>query len=238
MNGVVFMFPAFHEPLPYSVRMPSSESPRAPVDLPLAHVEAAHAAAAQYLPGWQLADATLALLERQLPGHGTEACLAKATVVNSLYGTNVFAIQRVAQLISPILTEANLANAGPELVDRMARVTPERTFVSFASKYAHFFVNPDRFPIYDSYAVKMLALHLGRQPNATGVNAYAAFCGRYNTLAAKVGLTDNFRRLDRYLWLAGIGRELRRKPGALVNAEVREYFKNHPRPVFLPPLAD
>lgn len=222
----------------YPAPMPSSPLTRQPVDLPLAHVEAADVAVKQHLPGWQLADATLALLERQLPGHGAEVCLAKATVVNTLYGTNVFAIQRVAQLISPILTDADLANAGPQLVDRMACVTPERAFVSFASKYAHFFVNRDRFPIYDSYAVKMLALHLGRQQIAAGVGAYAGFCERYNMLAAKVGLVSNFRRLDRYLWLAGIGRELRRNPRALVNAEVREYFKKHPQPVFLPPLED
>jgi len=30
----------------------------------------------------------------------------------------------------------------------------------FASKFAHFFIDPDQFPIYDSYAVKMLTYHL------------------------------------------------------------------------------
>jgi len=32
--------------------------------------------------------------------------------------------------------------------------------MSFASKFAHFFIGAERVPIYDSYADQMLSLHL------------------------------------------------------------------------------
>ncbi len=190
---------------------PTPRSRREPVELPLEHVEAANEAFRLHLKGWQLCEGTLALLRQRCPGHAPEDVLGKATVVNALYGTNVFAIIPAARHLSEVLSKADLDRCGIELVDEMAAVKLlKRRFVSFASKYAHFFIDGDRFPIYDSFAVKMVSLHLGLEGVVGDGAGYRGFCAGFNRLADRLGLTRDRRRLDRYLWMAGIGRELRR----------------------------
>lgn len=58
------------------------------------------------------------------------------------------------------------------------------------SKYAHFFIDDKRFPIYDSHAVRMLEYHLGRCDVKGSIKRpYESFAARYSALADAVGLT-------------------------------------------------
>lgn len=57
-----------------------------------AQVNMAVRAFERHLVGWQHADAALALARTNMPGHDAPEVLAKAALVNALYGTNVKAI--------------------------------------------------------------------------------------------------------------------------------------------------
>ena len=71
---------------------------------------------------WGRADRALELLKTLCPGFSHESTLLKAVAVNSLYGTNVLAISRVADHVYKVIRQATLATAGPELVERIASV--------------------------------------------------------------------------------------------------------------------
>ena len=84
----------------------------------------------------------------------------------------------------------------------------KRKHISFASKFAHFFIDEERFPIYDSYAVKMVAYHLGEQGLVRDTdNPYKAFVANFHQLKQVAGLECTTRELDHYLWLAGMFRK-------------------------------
>lgn len=74
--------------------------------------------------------------------------------------------------------------------------------LSLAAKFAHFFVDEDRFPIYDRYAVRMVAKHAGTSLTSLDGN-YVAFTAAFNTLSVGAGIVTQRRRLDRYLWIQG-----------------------------------
>jgi hypothetical protein len=100
---------------------------------------------------------------------------------------------------------------------------------SFASKFAHFFIDHDCFPIYDSYAAKMLRAHLGGGAPAPDSGAtYMVFEASFRTLAHSTGLGSDTRRLDRYLWMIGQYRDWVKKPSAQINSELRALFEANP----------
>lgn len=192
-------------------------------------------AAAQRLHGrleqWQLTDHALAALKAKFPGFAPYEVLLKATVINALYGTNVYAIPRVAKHVVNVMAKVKIQSAGPELVERLAvelrvgKVKARRRY-SFASKFAHFFVDPQRFPIMDKFAMKMLKLHLGKALVSDSAHPYQAFCKNYELLKNVIGFTGSNRELDHYLWLAGEYLEWRQNKKARVNGDARTLFTN------------
>jgi len=157
---------------------------------------------------WHLSDKALLEIKRGVPGFSQAATLAKVATVNALYYTNVFAIVRVAEHFAKVLERVDIQNAGAELVDDLADVprggTENRKVrrLSLAAKFAHFFVDEDRFPIYDRYAVRMVAKHSGE--SMTSLNGkFITFTAAFNALAAGAGIETQRRRLDRYLWIQG-----------------------------------
>lgn len=157
---------------------------------------------------WHRSDEALLAIRTGVPGFSPAATLAKVVAVNALYYTNVFALVRVAEHFSGVLARADLGTAGPELVDALADVpkggTEKRKVrrLSLAAKFAHFFIDGDRFPIYDRYAVRMVAKHAGTSMTSLD-GRYAAFTAAFNALAISAGIVSQRRRLDRYLWIQG-----------------------------------
>jgi hypothetical protein len=157
---------------------------------------------------WHRSDEALLAIKVGVQGFSPAATLAKVATVNALYYTNVFALVRVAEHFSGVLARADLGTAGSELVDALAAVprggTEKRSVrrLSLAAKFAHFFIDEDRFPIYDRYAVRMVAKHAGTSMTNLDGN-YAAFTAAFNALAFGAGLVSQRRRLDRYLWIQG-----------------------------------
>ncbi|MFZ0213154.1 MAG: hypothetical protein WAL55_10620, partial [Candidatus Acidiferrales bacterium] len=94
-------------------------------------------------------------------------------------------------------------------------------------KFAHFFVDPERYPIMDKFAMCTLELHVGKkfaiQPGRSAPR-YADFSGIYGLLKEEVGFTGPNNEMDHYLWLAGLYVESRKNPKAPINKEVRALF--------------
>jgi hypothetical protein len=181
------------------------------------------------LEQWQLTDHALASLRAQFPGFAPHEVLLKATVINSLYGTNVYAIPRVARHIVEVMAKVKVQSVGPELVEKLAVTLPVgklkgRRRYSFASKFAHFFVNPERFPIMDKFAKKMLKFHLGKVFVSDPAHPYVAFCKNYELLKKETGFTGSNRTLDHYLWLAGEYLAWRKTQKARINGDARTLF--------------
>jgi hypothetical protein len=179
----------------------------------------------EQLSQWQVTDRALYDLHTHLPAFTVEATLLKVAAVNQLYGTNVYAVDRMARHIFGVLqAKDNLDSVG--LVEMIATL-PERTHTSFASKFAHFFIDKERFPIYDSFAEQMIAFHIGsrREIRHKG-HPYRAFVQNLATLRELAGsqLSCTNVELDRYLWLAGLYKAYKTKANPRINHEVEELF--------------
>jgi hypothetical protein len=155
---------------------------------------------------WRHVDQALDQLRDALPGFRPEITLVKAVAINALYGTNVLAISRVAEHVTEVLEHTDVATAEPALVEELAAVPqgggeqrPRRRH-SFASKFAHFFIEPVRFPIFDRYAADMVRLHLGQaRAIQDPERPYFAFVANVETLERTIGFRGSRRELDRYL---------------------------------------
>jgi hypothetical protein len=187
----------------------------------------------QRLEQWHQADAALLRLNNRLPGFDADACLLKTITINALYGTHVLAVGVMAKHVERVMTHVNLNAAGCELVDLIAdykhpQDTSKKT--SFAAKFCHFFVDKDKFPIYDEAARVTLNLHIrSKRKKGQGTSSlYATFCERFNRLHDEAALNCSCRELDRYLWITGMYEKWqkgRNKPKFSMNVELRRVFE-------------
>jgi hypothetical protein len=189
-----------------------------------------HAAARLYtrLDGWDTTDQALQLLSQRVPGFGREAALLKVAAINQLYATQLYAVGSMANQVYAIFSSDQRDTPPEDLVERVA-LLGKRHHTSFAAKFCHFFVDAERFPIFDSYADWMVRWHLG-PTGAEPANShpYRAFLTNLHRLRECAGLTCSDRDIDRYFWMAGQyrWRQLRAQKGkpAIINAELRTLF--------------
>ena len=183
------------------------------------------------MPFWQHTNELFMEAKRAFPSNtDLTAVLLKATLIDRLYATNVFAIFQAAQHIVSVLSAPTNIPQGPALVMCLAEMTvggKPRKVTSFAAKYAHFFLD-GRLPIMDSYAAQALCLHLGL-PQArveTWQQNYALYCKAIKELQTltKFNITDD--QLDTYLWLGGLSIQwLKKGEQAEINSEAKQAFK-------------
>jgi len=186
-----------------------------------------------HLPRWAATDRAIHALAECFPDFELEAALLKVAAINQLYGTNVYAVVRMAEHVGCVMTEQAASLSEADLVERLATLPPAkdgekgRVFLSFASKFAHFYVDRERFPIYDSYAVKMLTYHLGRKGQVIDdAQPYRAFLVNLAALREHLDFSCDNRELDRYLWLAGLCRTWVHSHQAQINTEVAALLNN------------
>ena len=197
--------------------------------------EQINAAARLYarMPYWQTADAAMVSLAERFPTFSKQACLLKVAVINQLYYTNVYAVGRMAQHISDIMSSHDRPSDGPDLVEDIAAlpgpggVSATRKHTSFASKFAHFFIDAEAHPICDKYAAAMLGQVLnGNTATTAETKSYSAYVAKFLRLKGSLaGLRCESRQLDRWLWLAGLYRHWKMKPDTGINAEARSLFQ-------------
>jgi hypothetical protein len=185
-----------------------------------------------HLTYWAATDKALSALGAQFPAFDLESALLKVAAINQLYGTNLYAVVRMAEHIAAVISACDLSVNDPALVEAIATLPKkpaektQRHYYSFASKFAHFFVSQVGFPIYDSYAVQMVSRHLGpRLYQASYDHPYLAYVANLRRIGEQSGVVWEGRELDRYLWLAGQCGAWRRNARAPINTEVRRLLE-------------
>jgi hypothetical protein len=197
------------------------------------------------LSRWQISDKALFRLRDCVPEWDAAACLLKSVAINSIYGTNVYATIRVAEHIASIFAGRNAdAAKGDELVERIARLpdvsTRPRNCISFASKFCHFFIDEEKFPLFDEAARRALKYHLGPKLYVEDrTHPYIGFRENLRRLREESRINCSDRQLDHYLWITGLYINWLR--GRQINAELRSVLANpsrsqaHQLNAFLPP---
>jgi hypothetical protein len=160
-----------------------------------------------------LVEAALGELFKHYP-ENTDAShvLLKASAVNALYYTNVYAIQTVALHIAHLGAEVDAAFASglPSIVDLISRVEVQgktHQFFSFASKYASWH-KPNEYPIYDTRVCRYLS-HVKAETNLFGfLNrcdwGYARFKEEMVAFREQFQLSRfTFKQLDAFLYMEG-----------------------------------
>lgn len=177
---------------------------------------------------WVATADALALLRSRVRGFDLPACLLKVTTVNDLYGTNVLATARMAAHVAKIMKRPkrkDLVEALSALPAVRGQKQP-RKHISFASKFAHFFVSADAYPIYDSYAVEMLRYHLGPLYERDKTRPYQTFCRNLERLRLESGIRCSSRELDQYLWLCGLSRAWKESRANRINRRAKDLFQS------------
>lgn len=136
--------------------------------------------------------------------------LLKISVLNDLYGTNIYATFTMARHIHALDIDPHLAAHSTEIVDHIAHVTfagKLRHVYSFATKYCSWH-DQSSYPIYDSFVERVLlayraqdAFHDFTKVQLRGYTKYKQTLEAFRTF---YGLTDySFKLLDKALWLHG-----------------------------------
>lgn len=183
------------------------------------------------LDGWQTANRAFQQLQHKLPGFTPEITLLKVASINALYSTNLYAIERMSKHICKMLSKCDLKSTGPELVDEIAKLPvaqpdqEQRHHVSFASKFCHFFISADRYPILDTLAEWTLKKHFKRgKVKLRRGSYYQDFVNAFNHLRTVSECDSTPAEIDHYLWLTGS--YFKWKKGQQINTEVSNYFKS------------
>ncbi|MCB9845139.1 MAG: hypothetical protein H6811_04020 [Phycisphaeraceae bacterium] len=198
----------------------------APIQLRVDQIEAANRIHDR-LVMWRAGRKAAATLATRVPGFAGEAVLLKVITTRSLFGGSVFSLAPMVRHVERVMGSTDVGQVGPELVERLAAVgqptarSRGRREYGFASKFAHAFVDPDRFPVMDPNAIRMLGMHLGaRNRSVEEDNRYVEFVMNFRRLRALAGFSGPRRHLDRYLWVAGQVHEWRNRPKARINPEL------------------
>jgi hypothetical protein len=213
-----------------SVNEGGQANSRLQVSLTTAQVDAANRLH-DTLQQWKDVDAALQMLGKHVPGFQLPSVLLKVAAVNQLYSTNLYAVVRMARHVVTVMDSSD-SQTDPALVEELAdlprtgETQQKRLYVSLASKFAHFFVDPDTFPIYDDFAKTIVRRHLGQKLwSGDNSHPYQAFVSDISTLLKYASLPCSVRELDRYLWIAGQYRAWSKKLKVNINTELRDTFE-------------
>ncbi len=192
------------------------------VPLHQSHIDAAERLHKR-LEGWTTTERAFEELQRVLPDYSRGAVLVKAAAIDRLYSTNVRgqAIHQVVCQIVKVMKGMKMPPEDPVAVVEEIIEAPDvgKHYRSFASKFAHFFIDSKLFPIYDSFCRRQTADHLGRPMRQ--LESYCDFYQATCELIERSGLSPSLREIDHYLWLAGTYHDFlagQRKIGAEVIA--------------------
>jgi len=199
---------------------------------PLAESQIAAAGALHdMLEDWMAAERALDNLATTMPSNTErDQVLVKAAALNQLYGTNVYRLHDMALNIVETFSSKADGEDDCALVERLADLpTSPKFHESFASKYCHFFIDADRFPLFDRYVPVTARLHLGRGNYRCKVTAhiYRNLYADLTTLRANLSFSPSVRELDHYLWLRGQWEAFR--DGKRIGSEVAGLFKRSMR---------
>lgn len=152
------------------------------------------------------------LFERYPKNDNSRHVLLKVVAVNSLYRTNILALETVAEHIHANHAQIDhaLSAGSPEVVDLIARIKVNGklfNFFSFATKYASWH-NPTSYPIYDSHVDAYLWKLQGLDHFASFLHpdlwTYPKFLKIMTDFRSFHGLDNfSFKEIDKFLFLEG-----------------------------------
>jgi hypothetical protein len=196
------------------------------IPLSAAQVSAANAIRG-HLEFDRIAMAAFDRLASYMPGFAPADTLIKVAAVNQIYGTNLYAVSRMAAHISRLFASRKRPS-GAALVEAIAGLpaapgTASRRHLSFASKFCNRFIDREEYPIIDTLANWTLRRHLGADARRDEARPYAAFLENRNLLIATARLRCSAVELDTYLWIRGGYESWKR--GKPMNGELRSLFQ-------------
>jgi hypothetical protein len=72
------------------------------------------------MPQWRADDEALTLVAERFPGFDHPACLVKIVSLNGLYGTNLYALHRMANHVVAVLAKKDVRTTSVRLVEDIA----------------------------------------------------------------------------------------------------------------------
>ncbi len=186
------------------------------------------------LEDFRRSDRALYALQGCFPSFDTESTLLKVLALSSVDGDKSSSGVSLANRIHILLSHADVSRCGPELVDALAATAIEfgkssNGGVGFASRFAHFFVDGERFPILDAWSERALEWLIERPlQGAPGESRYARFARDFAWVAGALRLTRR-RELAHWLWIAGQYRAWTRNRRTPMHRSVRALFESGPQ---------
>jgi hypothetical protein len=165
-------------------------------------------------------------LQGCFPGYDEESALLKVVALQALDSGRVMAVPRWAAHVARVMKRVDPRDVGLELVDALANVpgataNERKRALTIASRFAHYFVDADRFPVLDRWT----RAELDRvAPPSVGASRYVEFAARHTRLAAELGIARP-RFLAWYLWVAGQWRAWRRNARTPIHRSARAMFE-------------
>jgi len=160
-------------------------------------------------PNYYGVETSLRLLFNSWPRNSKiDEVLAKASCLDRLYSTNVYAIVPMAEQIVSLEIDTALDVGDPDIVERIATLkleTSERRHYSFATKYCSF-SRPDRYHIFDGQVNWLLQQYRKRFKFAKfdqdALFDYRSFAAVLSEFVKVFGLTElSKKELDKFLWI-------------------------------------
>ena len=179
-------------------------------------------------PGLIQGERALFALQGCFPRYDPESTLLKVIALHSLDSSRTFPVARWAEHVTHTLVGVDTLDASRELVDALAALpgvkrAEHRRALTFASRFAHYFVDADRFPVLDAWSEAELA-RLAPPPNDDEC-VYVEFATRHAQLAAHAGM-PRARQLGHFLWLAGQYRVWSRNRRSSIQGVARALFES------------
>lgn len=178
-------------------------------------------------------DRAIAALQGSLGGFDQESTLLKVLALHPIDTSKTHVGLPLAREIYELMQHVDPAECSTSIVDALAAVADRHgkssyDGVGFASRFAHHFLDSERFPVLDAWSERALeALLDGELPGAPGDSRYARFAQGFARVAEPLELNRR-RRLGRWLWLAGQYTAWLANRRTAINRAVRELFESAP----------
>jgi len=178
-------------------------------------------------------DRALASLQGSLSTFDGESTLLKVLALHPIDTSKTHVGFPLSREISEFLRQVDTRRCGLEIVDGLAAVADRYGKSSydglgFASRFAHYFIDSERFPVLDAWSERALQALLGGELlGAPGDSRYARFAQSFAHVAGPLALNRR-RRLGRWLWLAGQYRAWLANRRTAIHREVRGLFEKAP----------
>jgi hypothetical protein len=154
-------------------------------------------------------DRTLSLIFRTFPKNNNRyEILAKVSILNQLYSTNIFDPYTVAKHIHSLSIDKDLSNGVKNIVEKIANVkfkSTKRYLYSFATKYCSWHY-PEKYFMYDRYVESILWEYKKQfkfyNYRRSEIKNYEKFSTVYTNFVHFFGLECfSKKNLDEFLWL-------------------------------------